>query len=242
MRVLEDKKQFQSTAFSLTQYTALDKLMQWPAAQCLGPCHLLRALVTHPHAALTYATRSWTVEGKKRDIVDEVCSLLSTIEKATTATQAVRVLANLFARQRIKKLLLGRYEQVLESLAAVLASHGADTELKLSCVAVLINFAISFSESADYADAKVHALTSIQDMLSSEAAADGTDPACAYRLLVVLGTLAYNDAACSNLAMELEVPQLVAGLAAAATCVSDGNVQAVATELAALFQAQRPRA
>merc|ERR1712127_77571 len=95
--------------------------------------------------------------------------------------------------------------------------------IKKDAASLFINYAISFTQKPD-ADAKTHALTSVMEILQNEADAeeDEADGVMIYRLLVVVGTLVYNDPGCTALAMDLELPTICA--AAAAACPDDTTV------------------
>jgi len=106
----------------------------------------------------------------------------------------------------------------------------------MAVISVFINFAIGFNEAAEFAEAKVHLLTSLQDLLSSESSSSEADPELLYRLLVVLGTLAYGDRDCRSLAIDLEIPAMVAGLITACVGERFAHLQLVGAELAQLFR------
>jgi len=81
----------------------------------------------------------------------------------------------------------------------------SDKRLKTSALALLINFAILFGNTPkEYEAAKVHCLTNMIEFLSAE-----TDAELIYRGLVILGTLIYRDTSCTEIAISLEVPELV---------------------------------
>jgi hypothetical protein len=167
LNILDDKKQYQSTAFSSSQYSALDKVFHWPVASLTGPLNLLRGVLLHPHAAVTYATRlcpdpslspaqASEELGEKPDLINRTCSLVASLEKPVQVLLAVRALANFFSRQRLKKTMLARYERVLDSLASCLANQDTwDAEnkkdIKMAVISVFINFAIGFNEAAEFA-------------------------------------------------------------------------------------------
>lgn len=89
------------------------------------------------------------------------------------------------SRRALARVITGKHESVLDVLSGVMGKFAEDEELKLSCVAVMINYAIMFREDpAFYEGAKVLALSSLAELVKADKSAQ-----VAYRGLVIIGTL-----------------------------------------------------
>ena len=143
------------------------------------------------------------------DVVSILLNVLSTTDKAVTGLLAIRVLCNFFSRRVLSKAMGARYESIFDSLATSLARF-QDDNLRASAFALYINYTLLFCESsALYEAGKVQLLSSLPEQLRLP----GLNAKLAYRLLVVLGTLLYEDSNTVEMAQALEVPAVVAEVA-----------------------------
>jgi len=217
---IKDTMSWHRVTFSTKQYGVIDKLLQWPLAKLQPVLHILRLLVLHPHAASFYGKKSET-----KDIIDRLCVVGTKADKAVTALLAVRTLTNCFNRRILAKLMLTKYEQVFDLLSALNDFKEAASEkekadeqkqkdekqmqtLRASNVALLINYAISFLEDPQsFEAAKIICLSCTIEYLSKK-----NNGVLAYRLLVVIGTLIFNDTNVRSIAGDLEVGTTLSSL------------------------------
>ena len=140
------------------------------------------------------------------DMVSILLNLLSSTDKAVTSMLAIRVLCNFFSRRVLSRAMGARYESIFDTLAASLQRF-QDDNLRASAFALYINYTLLFCEnSALYEAGKVQLLSSLPEQLRL----DALNAKLVYRLLVVLGTLLYEDSNTVEMALALEVPAVVA--------------------------------
>ena len=203
--------------------------------------NLLRVFVLHPHVAETYSKE--IVEEKRAeegqtsshqsapistsmsaaslisvpclrclcgtDVVSSLLTLLSSTDKAVTGLLVLRVLCNFFSRRVLSKAMGARYESIFDTVASSLQRF-QDDNLRASAFALYINYTLLFCESsAVYEAGKVQLLSSLPEQLRLP----GLNAKLAYRLLVVLGTLLYEDSNTVEMAQALEVADVVAEVA-----------------------------
>lgn len=185
-----------------TQFAVVDKLLEWPIEYVAPGLNYLRMLVRHPFAA-TYYAKKLEEKDPRTDVIAKSLKVATEAVKPAHADLALRVLSNMFSRRALFKILGARYEEILDKIAS-LGGH-ADVKVRLSYLGLLVNFSILFREDPkQFAEAKVHCLSSLMELLSLE-----SDPTAVYQALVVLGTLVYRDNNCKEMASGLEVEAAV---------------------------------
>lgn len=235
LATIQNKSSYHSSTVSKAEFDVLVKMLtQWPKDGQGPVINLLRMAVMHPEVAAKMAAPEAATAGKAGDLVGPLLKLALSAEKAVLSLLALRALVNCFSRRAVaKKVLAVRYEEILEGVAAAARKFSEDQNVRLSVVAVYINFAILFAEDrAAYESAKVLLLTSVQELLQASAA----DAKVAYRCAIVLGTLAYNDANVTELARDLDILDAVAAAANSAAGKADPSMQQVAAELQQLIK------
>ena len=140
------------------------------------------------------------------DVVSRLLNLLSSTDKPVTAMLVIRVLCNFFSRHVLSKAMGARYESIFDALATALQRFPPDENLRASAIALYINYTLLFSENNSlYEAGKVQLLSSLPEQLRLS----GLSGKLVYRLLVVLGTLVYEDATVVEMAQAIEVPAVV---------------------------------
>jgi len=141
--------------------------------------------------------------------VSALLNVLSTTDKPLTGMLAIRVLCNFFSRRVLSKAMGARYESIFDTLATSL-NRFQDDNLRGSAFALYINYTLLFCENSKvYEAGKVQLLSSLPEQLQLP----GLNGKLVYRLLVVLGTLLYEDSNTVEMAVALEVPSVVAEVA-----------------------------
>jgi thioredoxin 1 len=197
---LDDAKTYHSTSFSEAEYAAVDKLLRWPADSAATGLHYARMLALHPAAADNMARR---MTGEETRITTRIARIAAECTKPATLRLCLQALANMFARRVLAKLMPAQYEPLIETLLPAAQRVGADAKVRGELIAVLVNFALLFLEdAAKFHEAKVHLVSSAKELLAAE-----DDGELAYRLVVVLGSLLYRDAACKEIARALDLAE-----------------------------------
>lgn len=232
---IQTKSSYHSSSISKAEFDVVVKMVnQWPK-DCQGPVlNLLRMAVMHPEFAATMSAPDAASAGKPGDLLAPLLKLALSADKSVLSLLALRALVNCFSRRAVaKKVLAPRYEEVLEGVSAAARKYPEDQNVRLSVVAVYINFAILFAEDPRaYEQSKVLLLTSVQELLQAAAA----DAKVAYRCAIVIGTLAYNDANVTELARDLDILDAVNAAANSAAGKADPSMQQVAAELQQLIK------
>ena len=160
-------------------------------------------------------------------------NILSSTDKPVTGMLSIRVLCNLFSRRVTSRAMGARHESVFDALAAALARF-PDDALRGSAFALYINYTLLFCEhSAAYEAGKVQLLSSLPEQLRLP----GLSSKLVYRLLVVLGTLLYEDDNIMEMAAALEVPAVVQEVAKEHE--QDQQVKEVAKEIEQVLAAKK---
>jgi len=208
-----------SKTFTKSQYEVVEKLLKWPNTKAFPVLDFLRILVLHPHAATTFGKIE---RDKKTNLIDQLIEFGKTNDPVNCLLVA-QTLANCFNRRALAKLVASKYEQVFDLLVAfnnMKEKPGEKTEdqkkkeekrlqtLHTAGAGVLINYSTLFLEDFKlYEGAKVHCLTTITEQFEGK-----VNPAIAYRLLVVLGTLIYADDNLRTIAADLETGKIISSL------------------------------
>ena len=159
------------------------------------------------------------------DTVSRLLSILAATDKPLTGMLVVRVLCNFFSRHVLSKAMGARYEPIFDGVAAALQRF-QDDNLRASAFALYINYTLLFAENSKlYEAGKVQLLSSLPEQLRLP----GLNAKLVYRLLVVLGTLMYEDGTVVEMAQALEVPATVAEVAKEHD--KDGQVKDVVKEI-----------
>jgi len=222
---LQNKLNYHSYTFTDEQFKLIQKLMSWPM-EYLGPVlNLLRLFVLHPHVAQVYSKQIIEEKRQTEDIVSTLNRVVVTADKTVTSMLAVRVLCNFFGRRVLSKAMGARFEDVFDGVFQALKKH-EDDNLRASAFALFINFTLLFIEDSHfYEGGKVQLLSSLPEHLSLP----HLSPKLAYRLLVILGTLIYEDPNTTELAVALEIPDKVEQVRKEHS--ADQSVQDVSREL-----------
>lgn len=134
---------------------------------------------------------------------------LAHADKPTTALVAVWALSNMFSRRNLQLRVSERHEIVLDAVNTILIKFASDEQLLTACIGLYINYAILFREDPQfYESGKVHLLSSVIELLDTHKA----NAKIVYRLLVIIGTLAYGDKNCIDLAKDLDVVRVATEL------------------------------
>eukprot|EP00808_Paulinella_micropora_P002467 g33353.t1 len=244
IETIKNKGSWHSSTISSRQYAVLDKMLQWPL-DSVGPAlHIFRMLILHPHASSTYSKRK--SDGKQAfDAVKKISIIAQKSTKSVNALLAIQGLANCFSRRASAKLMMSCHEDVLEALNVLNSktwkmpsSEEAKKKeaatlnmLDLSCVGVLINYAVLFAEDVKkYEEPKVVCLSNVMEYLQAKR----KTPKIVYRLLVILGSLVYGDENMRSTACDLEFPSLVAEIAQENS--TNKNIKEVSAELQKALQ------
>jgi len=220
---IKDTMSWHRVNFTPKHYEIIGKLLQWPIPKMQPVLHILRLFVLHPSAATHYGKKSEKSDSK--DLIDQLCVIGTKADKAVTALLAVRTITNCFNRRILNKVMASKYEEVFDLLSHLNEFKEAPSEkektdeqkqkdekqiqtLRASNVALFINYAIMFLEDAkNFEAAKVLCLSSISEYLSKK-----NNGVLSYRLLVVIGTLIFNDNNIRSIASDLEIGTTAATL------------------------------
>jgi len=202
---LQNKGSYHSTTFLQQQFNLINKLLHWPM-EFLGPVlNLLRVFVLHPSAAQTYSQQIAGNTKVKDDVVSLILQVISSTDKPLIAMLGLRIITNFFARRVLSRSIGARCEEVFD--AAFSAIKGwEDENLRATVLALYINYSVLFIEDSKfYESGKVQLLSSLPEHFSL----NNLNAKLAYTLIVVLGTLVYDDVTLTELAAALELPAVV---------------------------------
>jgi len=168
------------------------KLIQWPANNRLPGLDLLRLMIMHPHAAEHYAKSHQTSQN------DDVFSILFSYLLEDISNTPVgnifliwRFFANAFRNYQSREVVTSLSNELLELVP--LYSANENKNVRLAVATTLFNFCI-LSDKDNLDSLKQQCAPIILNMLSSE-----IDKEVMTRLLVALGTTAYNSPATKSL-------------------------------------------
>jgi hypothetical protein len=250
---LQNKGGWHSQVFSEGEMRVVRKLMGW-GGEWIGPVlNLLRVMVLHPSVA-----QVWSKEVVEEKVGDDVVTVASRQvvrgEKVVTSMLGVRVLCNCFGRRVLAKAMGARFEGVLDGVLEAVKRFD-DDNLRASCFALYINFTLLFIEDNQFYEAgkvqllsrsththpstihtilpspirRSHSPLSVLFSLPELLTLPNLNSKLVYRLLVILGTLLYEDPTTTELAVALEVGATVEQVRAAHS--GDQAVQEVVKEV-----------
>jgi len=228
---LQNKASYHSATFTEAQYSIINKLLHC-SLEYIGPVlNLLRIFVLHPHVAQTYSSQIAGDKRRAEDVVTVLLNIISTTDKPVTAMLAIRTLTNFFSRRVLSIAVVSRSEEVLDSVFQVL-KRLEDENLRSAGLALYINHTLLFNEDKQFYEAgKVQLLSSLPEHLLLP----HLNSKLLYRILVILGSLVYEDASTTELANALELPTAVQH---AVNGVNDSAVQQAAAEVLTVLKAK----
>ncbi|KAL6070984.1 Phospholipase A2 activating protein [Balamuthia mandrillaris] len=203
--ILKQTSRYHATTFTDGQFVLMCKLAQWPEKYRFPGLDILRLMVLHPHAvdyfAVAYAT-------KRFDIITVLTkSLVSEsggTPPAANVIMALRVLCNTFLRQKLRVIICGAIEQVLEAVAD--CQHNSSLPVRTALATILLNYGVHcLQQAGNNAEERDGHKAQCMDILSSLLAKPEQDAELAYRCLVAVGTLAWEDPATRSLALDMEL-------------------------------------
>lgn len=110
LTTIKNKGGYHSSTFTTSQYVLLNKLIQFPL-DMIGPVlNLFRIVVSHPHAAESYAKQ---ITDNKGDIIQGLCRIATSTDKHVNAMLAVRTIVNMFSRRVLTRAIANRYEEIV---------------------------------------------------------------------------------------------------------------------------------
>lgn len=234
MATLQDKSSYHTSNVTSEQFQIPHKLLTtWPKENQGPVINLLRMAVFHPMIAKYYADEMLKTSSSSasNDILPHLLKLAHSSDKSVTTMLIIRTLVNMFSRRALGKAISIQYETILESVSSIFHKFVGDENLRLSIIALYINFAIFFTEDIKYFEqAKVLLLTNIQDALQGGNGGP-IDPRIAYRCIIIVGTILYRDTNATELARDLDVLETVRTAIKSEACQKDQQIQQAFGEL-----------
>lgn len=196
---------------------AFAKVLRMPLDNAFPGLDLLRMLILHDDAAKHY---SGVAEFNAMLEALTACGLMAASPKANMR-MCLRVVANMFASERLRPLLIERTEQMLEMVATLAQTD--DRHARIALATVLHNYSIICCLKRNV-EGQVQIISILTVLLPPE-----QDPVALFRLLVCIGNMVAADPEGEprNTLVQLGLPATITKLKSNAS----ESVQAVASDL-----------
>jgi len=190
--ILSNTALFGTSSFSDSNIELIQKMFRWPEELRFPVLDLIRMMLTHSDGAARLASVSQFLHA----VIE---TNLKPNNSAPNQMLAFRIIANSFYWHLLWSSLVSCRSAIYQAIGHAIKS--TNKSIRAAAVTVILNYAVLDLKHSG--DDKRPLLSMLNQLLNVE-----VDDEVSYRGLVAIGTLAWNDLKCIQLAKDLKVPNL----------------------------------